>query len=158
MNGECQELTSSEGTRRANRNRPVQRARTLQLETIRLSGVGMPRYEKTNRVLASGFTFPGGLHHCPPDRLALNGSGRHAHALFAATLNLREVRAEPELIELGPNVGARRLTGWPATLPKALGMGQQLAGDQLRGGEAVGFAVGEHMPDNDQELAGDGHD
>ena len=131
MNGECQELTSSEGTRRANGNRRVQRARTLQLETIRLSRVGMPRYEKTNRVLASGFTFPGGLHHLAADRLALNGSGRHAHALFAATLNMREFRAEPELIQLGPNVGARRLTGRPATLPNALGMGQQLPAKTL---------------------------
>src|SRR2546422_5885220 len=103
----------------------------LQLEMIRLWGVGPPRSEKTNDVLKNGFTFPGGLHHLAPDRLACDGDWRQEHALFAPTLNVREFRAQSQAIKLGPDIGAGRLPLWPATLAQVLGMGQQLAGHPL---------------------------
>src|SRR5713101_8192718 len=119
---------SSRGNQAREHKPPRPEKRTLQLETIRLSRVGPPRSGKTNVVVNSRFTFPGGLHHWAPDCLACDGRRRHERALLAPTLNVREFRAEPELIELGPNVGARRLPRRPATLAQVLGVGQQLAG------------------------------
>src|SRR6266851_7191008 len=103
---------SSRGNQAREHKPPRPEKRTLQLEkleTIRLSGVGPPRSGKTNVVVNSRFTFPGGLHHWAPDCLACDGRRRHERALLAPTLNVREFRAQSQAIELGADIGARRL-------------------------------------------------
>ena len=41
---------------------------------------------------------------------------------------------------------------------QAVGVGKEGAGHLRRLGEAVGLCLGEHMPDGNQQPAGDGHD